>query len=106
MAETLHRLNITTKRSSALTGFKGHSALIDTTPSLEHFRAINNHRKDESERPQGLAELEEEELIYVDDDTEIKAEVEGILTELHDAIQQATNAYHLSGNEEPPSVKP
>ncbi|KAL5600812.1 hypothetical protein FOVSG1_006842 [Fusarium oxysporum f. sp. vasinfectum] len=85
---------------------RGHSALIDITPSPEHFRAINNHRKDESERPQGLAELEEEELIYVDDDSEIKAEVEGILTELHDAIQQATDAYHLSGNEEPPSVKP
>ncbi|KAF5723938.1 ribonuclease H [Fusarium mundagurra] len=84
---------------------RGHSALIDITPSLIHFRAIKNHRKDESEGPQGLAELEEEELIYVDDDTEIKAEVEGILSELHDAIQQATDAYHLSGNEEQPSVK-
>ncbi|KAH7187457.1 hypothetical protein BKA60DRAFT_473434 [Fusarium oxysporum] len=68
-------------------------ALSDISPSPKQFQAINNHRKDESEGPQGLAELEEEALIYLDDETGAKAEIE------------ATDAYHLSGNEEPPSVK-
>ncbi|EGU72478.1 hypothetical protein FOXB_17013, partial [Fusarium oxysporum f. sp. conglutinans Fo5176] len=67
-------------------------ALSDISPSPKQFQAIN-HRKDESEGPQGLAELEEEALIYLDDETGAKAEIE------------ATDAYHLSGNEEPPSVK-
>ncbi|RKK71447.1 hypothetical protein BFJ71_g17589, partial [Fusarium oxysporum] len=57
-------------------------ALSDISPSPKQFQAINNHRKDESEGPQGLAELEEEALIYLDDETGAKAEIEVILAEL------------------------
>ncbi|KAM5527413.1 hypothetical protein FOXYSP1_20285 [Fusarium oxysporum f. sp. phaseoli] len=57
-------------------------ALSDISPSPKQFQAINNHHKDESEGPQGLAELEEEALIYLDDETGAKAEIEVILAEL------------------------
>ena len=49
--------------------------MIDISPSPKHFQALNNP-------PQGLAELEEEGLIDLEDETEIKAEIEVILAEL------------------------
>lgn len=49
--------------------------MSDISPSPKQFQAINNNRKDEREGPQGLAELEEKALIYLDDE-------EGILAEL------------------------
>ncbi|KAG4269042.1 hypothetical protein FPRO04_12319 [Fusarium proliferatum] len=86
------------KEKLIITGFKGRTAVVDITPSPRHTERIGDREKDTTEVMADLAEPEDEELIYVDDDAEIENEVEDILADIYRIIQRETDAHHIAGN--------